>query len=59
MNPDSSAAKVTGYGLGDQGSVPGRNFSLRNHIHVGFRVHPVSYPVDTVSSFFCIKADEA
>lgn len=43
----SSAGKVTGYKPDGRNSIPSRDSSVRDHVQVGYGVHPVSYPTDT------------
>jgi hypothetical protein len=43
---------VTGYGLDDEGSIPGRNidFSLHHHVQISSDTHLASFPVGTRGS---------
>lgn len=53
INWDSLTSIMTGYGLGYQGFIPGRDidFSLCHHKQTNPGTHPASFPVDTVGSF--------
>jgi hypothetical protein len=48
-----SACKMTGYGLEDRDSIPGRSgdFSLSHHAKTGSRAYPVFFAMDTRDSF--------
>jgi hypothetical protein len=54
---DSSISIVTGYGLSDRDSIPGRgrNIHLRHSAQTGSEAHPASHPMGTGSSFPRIK----
>jgi hypothetical protein len=61
---DSSVGIATGYGLGDRGSIPGkdkgsRDFSLLYSIQISCESNPASYPMDTGGPFPGGKAAEA
>jgi hypothetical protein len=52
--PGSSVSVVSGYGLGDRGSVPGRgkrDFSSKLCVQGGSRAHPASCTVGTGGTF--------
>jgi hypothetical protein len=49
----SSGGIATGYGMDDQGSIPGRvsDSSLLHKAHTGYGAHPAPYPVGIQGSF--------
>jgi hypothetical protein len=57
MSWDSSVSTMAGYGLDDQGLIPGRGrkLSLCHSVQTGCGVHPASYPLDMGVSFHRVK----
>jgi hypothetical protein len=51
-SPDSSVGIATAYGLGGQGSIPGKgkSFFLLHNVRTGSEAHPASYPMGTGGS---------
>jgi hypothetical protein len=53
MSLDSSASIVTGFGVGDRGSIflaGERGFSLLDSVHTGSGAYPASYSMGTAAS---------